>query len=124
MYYDPDRYYEDTPTKKERPTQHTTLTTKLQAEDPVVNLEQPDPAAATGIRGNSKVSMQLWTSKGCVPDLAADANPTWYLHFRVMGGVVARRICIDVSVPGSWPRIGHVKKLEFFVGLGQVQDSR
>ena len=122
MYYDFDRDYEDAPTKKERPTQHTRLTIKLQAEDPVVSLQQPDSEAAIVFRGNSKALMQLWTSKGCVPDLAATANPTWYLHFRVMGSIVARRICIDVSVPGSRPRIGHVKKLEFFVGLGQVQE--
>lgn len=122
MYYDFDRDYEDALTKKERPTQHTRLTTKLQAEDPVVSLQQPDSEAAIVFRGNTKAPMQLWTLKGCVPDRAAKANPTWYLHFRVMGSIVARRICIDVSVPGSRPRIGHVKKLEFFVGLGQVQE--
>ena len=124
MYDDSDRDYEDAAAKKERPTQHTKLTTKLQAEDPVVSLEQPDSLAAAVIRGPKRVAMRLWTPSGCVPDLSADTTSAWYLHFRVVGGLVAPRICIDVSVPGSRPRNGHVKRLEFFPGLDQVQDFR
>ena len=103
---------------------HTALTEHLTKVDPFIHLAGPTSGAGLSFKGSRAVTAQLLTSEGALPAQTDRIKQGLQLYFRVYGGEIAKRICIDVVVAGADLGQRHVKRLEFFLGLGQVVDFK
>lgn len=108
--------------RKFRPIQQNELTEQLQKEDPLVPLANPSSAVGIEIDGPRKAPVYIQLSGRLIPSLAPQKSSKLRLSFRVCGGRVAKRICPDAKVAGANTKSNHTKKLEFFPGLGHVNN--
>jgi hypothetical protein len=112
----------DFATSLEKPTKTTPQTRRLDEEDPLIHLKLHNSDAARLFQGSKAAAAQLHTNEGLIPETVSHVTSQLQLFFRVHGGRIAPRICLDVAISENTKKAGEVMKVEFFTGLGQLVD--